>query len=518
MHIDHSKLVELLAEATGAGPDKIESQLAELVTEIQQAIAEGDAYEVTGLGVFSGIGSNIIFIPSNDLSTEINYKYVGMEPIEMDAPEEEEVSSEEDIADENAPEDDPFAGLLDEDDEEAKEETEAEPSFELDKEEVKDLEQPTEEDAEEAPFDLTDNESEEEAEENYKPGPDKWGIDTYKDEGAENMFSGLLGDQEYGEKEATEDQKPADNEEDEGLDLATELSKEIADDASKDDADDEINALFAEEDFDDPFEALAGEDDIASIEKAEKPDKQEEEEVIPVIKNLSSESSKKPSKGKKEAEKKPEKQKPSKKLKTPRDTKSSQPVMLWVLFIILLIGGGTYGLGYFGIVHIPGITPKPPVATTKPAAKPIQKQAEQPPVKTPTEQKATTEQPSKQEPAVTEPDNTAKQEQAAPAQVTKEEAVSGQPNYGLKGTPDPAANDGYTLVIYSLSKRSGADAKQKELTADGFRVLVASVPSKQYGTLWRVSLGQFASLRDAAIAAEKLPNPYSKNYFITKIK
>jgi nucleoid DNA-binding protein len=67
MHIDHQKLVELLTETSGIEKEKVESQLEELVEEIKEAIAEGDAYEVSGLGVFSGIGNNILFIPSDDL-------------------------------------------------------------------------------------------------------------------------------------------------------------------------------------------------------------------------------------------------------------------------------------------------------------------------------------------------------------------------------------------------------------------------------------------------------------------
>lgn len=535
MHIDHSKLVELLAEAAGLQPNKVEVQLAELVTEIQEAIAEGDAYEVTGLGVFSGIGSNIIFIPSNDLATEINYKYVGMEPIEMDAPEEEESLKEEAI-EENGPEDDPFAGLLDEEEEkELESDIETTSSFELDKEVVEDTEEPAEEDSEEAPSDLADEEGEEpeeEAGEDYKPGPDEWGIDTYKDESAENMFSGLLGDKEYEAEEEVENQESADKEEDaDGLDLASELSKEIADDAEKE-TEGEINPIFEEkeelesaegDDFDDPFEALAGDDDEddAFIEDSasEPSDKEDAEEVVPVIKNLSSEGTKKQHESKKKTEKKAEIKKPSKKIKSPRDTKSTPPVMLWVILIILLIGGSTYGLGYFGVVNIPGITPEPIIATTKPATKTAQQPAAQPEVKAPNTPEATTEQASTETPAVTKQDNTSKQEQAAPARVTKsEDSSTGQPNYGLKGELVPAGNDGYTIVIYHLSKKSSADSKQKELTADGFRVLVAAVPNKQYGTLWRVSLGQFVSLREAAIAAEKLPKPFLKNHLLTKIK
>src|SRR6056297_1070784 len=84
MLIDHSKLIELLVETSGIDKEKVENQLEELVGEINEAIDEGEAYEVDGFGVFSAIGNNVVFIPADELATEINYKYVGMEAIEMD--------------------------------------------------------------------------------------------------------------------------------------------------------------------------------------------------------------------------------------------------------------------------------------------------------------------------------------------------------------------------------------------------------------------------------------------------
>src|SRR5690554_579109 len=117
MHLDHKKLTELLAEATGLAESTIEKNLQELVEEIKQAISDGDGYELEGFGIFSGIGGNIIFIPSDELSTEINYKYVGMEPIEMESPAAEHESElDEEVERETETEEtfeDPFAGLLD---------------------------------------------------------------------------------------------------------------------------------------------------------------------------------------------------------------------------------------------------------------------------------------------------------------------------------------------------------------------------------------------------------------------
>lgn len=549
MHIDHSKLVELLVETSGLDKEKVESQLKELIDEIKAAIQEGDAYEVDGFGVFSGIGNNVIFIPADELSTEINYKYVGMEPIEIDdatSPEEdlpeesESAPSETDLDDE-----DPFAGLLD--DVAETDEPRPDSSFELDMDEETEEDASDEETSQEgdAPFDLDDEKESESDPEEEKPGPDKWGIDTYKDDTAETMFSGLLGKQETSEEAEDESQEKDHFKalfEQEGEDESSDSLLNEFTEAGDNDSDDTEEALRMEletqssdsdneEDFDDPFETLAAENDdddddtFTDVEEnassKEKPKKQEE--VIPVIKNLSSEGAKK----KRKEEQKEEKEdtfdlkKDKTKVKTPSDSKS-QPVMLWVLLIILILGGGTYALGYFGVVNIPGVTPKPQMAstnsqTTPPATQPEttpQDQQQEPQNQAPADQ-------PQQEPqqGIPAEEPAQDQEQESSSQVsTDREVPANQSTYGMNGVPVSAANDGYTIVIYSLSKESNAEARRNELSEEGYRVLVVRVPSQQYGTLYRVSLGQFRTTRDAAIAAEKLKPPFSENYFITKIQ
>lgn len=531
MHIDHSKLVELLVETAGLEKDKVESQLEELVDEIKAAIEEGDAYEVDGLGVFSGIGNNVIFIPSDELSTEINYKYVGMEPIEMDdaisgeeqIPQEKEASpSETDLDDE-----DPFAGLLD--DVSDADEPSPDTSFHLDMDEETENDVSDDEpEQEESPFDLDDEIETEQVPEVEKPGPDKWGIDTYKDDTAENMFSGLLGKQEESEgteKESAEEDPFSALEEESDDSLLNELTK--ADDDSDDGEEEAIKAVLEaqtpdpdddEEDFDDPFEALATENDGDDEED------DEEEEVIPVIKNLASEGAKKKKKEKKKAQEEektePENIKKDKtKLKTSSEPKS-QPVMLWVLLIILILGGGTYALGYFGVVNIPGVTPQPQMASTNTQVPPPVTQPEEttsPEQQTQVPQNETPAEEPQEDTPVEDPAQD--EEQEPTSQVSTDRQVPpNQPTYGMTGVPVAAANNGYTIVIYSLSSESNAESRRNALSEEGYRVLVATVPSQQYGTLWRVSLGQFRTMRDAALAAEDLESPFSENYFITKIQ
>ncbi|MEX0719741.1 MAG: SPOR domain-containing protein [Balneolaceae bacterium] len=585
MHLDQQKLVELLVEASGIEKSKVEKQLASLVKEIKQAIGEGEAYELEGFGVFSGIGNNVIFIPSAELATEINYKYVGMEAIELtDSSKPEENAENVDIApdpvtaspDEEELEDDPFGGLLSAD--EGLEETEETP-FETEsptgeKEEsgllydiageegIEGTDDSGKED--EIPSDPEDTLPEE------QPGPEKWGIDTYKDDTAENTFSGMLGNDE-GPEDASEDDELSNlfgstDEEESSIDeseLSNILGDTVEEDSSVDEdelsnllgdtADDdddsvdenELTNLFGDseeeekdaadeeeelsikldkeenieeelaeegeteteaeeddEDFDDPFKGL--------IEDEEE-EGGDEEEVVPVITNISSDTT---------ADKEPkEKKREKKKSRTSPKKRQSSPAVLWVVLAVLILGGGVFSLGYFGIVDIPGI-----------------------PVQTASNQVATasspaTADPESSEPSAeeTEPDETA-QANAATSDEEPEEGVeeqspeptvSGteganvnpdQPLYGLKGVSVPEANNGYTIVVYSLSKENSVKVQQEKLGNEGFRVVVTSQPSPQYGQLWRVSLGQFQSLRDAAIAAETLTTPYSENYFITKIQ
>ncbi len=82
MKIDRDKLVELLAEKTGLERDAVESQLKELIERIISTAEKGKALEVKEFGMFYLSKDNeLTFRPSGDLSTEVNYKYAGMEPV-----------------------------------------------------------------------------------------------------------------------------------------------------------------------------------------------------------------------------------------------------------------------------------------------------------------------------------------------------------------------------------------------------------------------------------------------------
>jgi cell division septation protein DedD len=107
---------------------------------------------------------------------------------------------------------------------------------------------------------------------------------------------------------------------------------------------------------------------------------------------------------------------------------------------------------------------------------------------------------------------------SAPLNVTSAKNIpADQPKYGLMGVVDSRANDGYTLVLFSLSNRQNAMEKYQLYKDQGYRSLISPVNSERYGLMWRVSIGQFATVNDALSAASELPTDLANDYFITKI-
>jgi hypothetical protein len=89
MKIDKQKLVDLLVKKTGMDLAQVEEQLNELIERIQEAAEKGKALEIKGFGMFYfSTEGDLKFDPSEDLQTEANYKYAGMEPVEIKKPRE----------------------------------------------------------------------------------------------------------------------------------------------------------------------------------------------------------------------------------------------------------------------------------------------------------------------------------------------------------------------------------------------------------------------------------------------
>lgn len=586
MLVSTEQLIELLAEASGLTSDNIERQLSELTNDIEQAISEGEAYEIEGFGIFSGIGNRIMFIPSKDLETEINYKYVGMEPIELDEPEPLKIED-----------DDPFAGLID--DKEEKASTTAFTGL------VEGL-----------------DELEEEA-----PGADKWGVDAHKeDDSAGRLFASLMGQKYEGpEKESREDDVFSSEDEefdpydddifgeegdsDSNEELENELSElmgrepkidaydesssfldDLMDDVSEDEEplpeeekeelEDTVENIISEEellaldtvhvDEDEPFdfdeEPLDNElnlDDVDAepadelddkLDEIELPDFDEagdddddfddpfsnldapevndeliidsvdDEDIIPVIKNLSSEGVTKTEPKKEEIKEKApeEKKKKKEKKEKPKDTeKQPAPAWLWIVLLLVVAGSAVGALGYLNIIHIPYISPQ--VAVNRPAVTPTPIQP------APIPPQAAQETSQQNITANEEVNNSQTEETPPPVQEQPQEVEVPQTGnvelptgtnpekYGLKGELSANGNDGYTIILYSLSNQANANREVQRLASEGYRAMIIPAPSQQYGTLYRVSIGQFGTLFDAAVAAEGIMDILPENYLIKKI-
>lgn len=84
MKIDRVKLIELLEEKTGMNTVEVENQLKQLIDRILDAAERGKALEVKEFGMFYfNEYGDLKFDPSDELSAEINFKYAGMEHVEL---------------------------------------------------------------------------------------------------------------------------------------------------------------------------------------------------------------------------------------------------------------------------------------------------------------------------------------------------------------------------------------------------------------------------------------------------
>ena len=518
MLIDQPKLIELLIETSGLDEKKVEKQLAELVRDIRQAVEDGDAYEIPGFGMFTGFGDVLSFIPSKELETEINYKYIGMQPIELD---EAQVSNEAESGVEESTEpdasDNPFAGLIDDED-----------IVEADKKA-----------AEEAVAG---------ADEEDAPGAEKWGIDTYKDDSAESVFGTMLGEDVFEEEQEATAEPEEEVIEDPFEDIIEEEAS--AEDSTQTETEQEASsepeveaeagledelAQALEETEENPFEDVIEEE--ASPEPEPEPEKKEEKkkakkkDVIPVIRDVSSGKGKKESK-KKEEEPEAEKKEEEKKKKPKKNKKAEQqqasPLLL-VATIIVVLGGAVFVLGYLDIIPIPGLgnnnqqpvvvntapsTPPPAAQTPTPESEPVEN--EDTPANNVTESTTAGTSTTTAGNAVVADDEDEGVEQESTEEGTTE-VHEGDSDMGLFGKAEHEMADVYTIVLFSLSNEDNARAKIAELEADGLKARLTSYESERYGTLWRVSVGHFSSLRDAAIATDDLDEEFADTFFITKL-
>lgn len=461
MKIDRAKLIELLVEKTGMDSEEIDSQLKQLIDRILDAAERGKALEIKEFGMFYFDESgDLKFDPSDELSTEINFKYAGMEPVELKPPRSGSKEAEEEKADKTGT---ATGEDLDE-------------IFGLD-----DDEGPIEDDAE---------------------GPDGGALISPPDKVERDIdpFSGLLGDASSklkGSDESKEESEEDDPEEDPFSFILEDEPEEKEEKPEEEDIEDEpvfelddeieIEPEKAPFDVDDTDDGGEGEDEeyFDPFEESEK----EEPETQPIA-------AKKPEEKKKPAAKKPS-------YKKSKTEKERDPIMMVIsigLVIILIVAA-------FFIIPELFDSSQQPSTQTQTQEEPVTEQPQEPASETP----------------AVEEENQALLTPVEPegeSQVTDDEPaeeIQDQPVYGLMGDLVEQANNGYSIVLHSLQSEEGAREQAALLAADGYRVLV-SPRTVSGNTVWRVSVGQFETLQDAQQAATELPSPYNSNNFIQRIQ
>lgn len=115
MTIDKKKLIDLLVEKTSMDRQEIKKQLDQLIERILDAAKRGKALEIKEFGLFYfDEAGELKFEASDELSTEISFKYAGMKPVEIKPGRDTKISAVEEQADddddekseEKSPEDD----------------------------------------------------------------------------------------------------------------------------------------------------------------------------------------------------------------------------------------------------------------------------------------------------------------------------------------------------------------------------------------------------------------------------
>lgn len=409
MTIDKTKLVDLLVEKTSMGKEEVEAQLDQLIERILDAAKRGKALEIKEFGVFYfDEEGELRFDASDELSTEISFKYAGMKPVELKP--ERDTSIPEDIEEDE-----------DDDLEEA-----GETKMEEDEEE---------EDLFADPFEEPDIDDPEEDTESV------FGID---------------------ESEEEED--------------------------SPFDFDDEDKKTQKEEEdiLSDPFSDEA-------LEPLEEPVEKEKTTNIEDIKPAAS--------------------------RRPVKRKDNTGIFILIAIVVIAVLIGAY---FFYISP----QPQSSVESSKPTSTQVDPGMSGSEDTGSGESDLTNAQTDGQQTA--QDQETSSMEQAVANQGTEEEAAASdnaipasqtdQDLYGLMGSVIEQANNGYSIVVHSFRNEQNAREAANQLRTDGgYRVIVNS-RTVYDNQVWRVSVGQFETLGDAQQATTRLPDPYSTQNFIQRIR
>lgn len=456
MKINKQKLVDLLVKKTGMDLESVEKQLNELIDRIQEAAEKGKALEIKGFGMFyfSNEG-DLKFDPSEDLQTEVNYKYTGMDPVEIKKPREssdkpvteseqeeepEESSQKDDIwgFDEGKVEEEPKKEAKDKEDPESAEEPEAgDPILAVDVDKPAEKKKDKKEEEEEK-----DEEVEEEA---YDPFAE--------------FDHGYIKPEE--EKSKEEDNRQAE--------VPVE-AEETAD-------------TFEESE---PDKSAGDLDDIFPAEPEKPAEKKPADKSYP---------------GKKKA------------VKSPARKKNPVFALVTTIVVILILIMGVIIASDLGLMDTMFGTADTPGEVTQVEPQP------QAPVETGIDEADEPEPEQELLlPEENEIENGSEsQEQPEPPAIEEIETPD-TPQYGLFGTAEVIDDPYYSIILHSIRNQNRAQEIRDELQNEGYRSVITSVSNEELGTMWRVGIGQFKTIPEAQNAATELPQNYRDNHFIGLIQ
>lgn len=492
MKIEKQQLIELLVVKTGLDQKSIEKQLDELVGRIRDAADRGKALEVKGFGLFyySETG-DLKFDPSEEFKTEVNFKYTGLEPIEVQ--EAHAAAGVDDIITEDEPnteiseevEDEDIWGMAAGEEEDRKEGTE---TGEVEPETEESLEVPDTESSEkeesEPETSAADAVPEEELKKEAQTEPEETGENSQK---KDTPFDDLIG---------------------EAFDTMDEEKEE------------------EEQAHSDPFEADTGKsEDLKEPEKTEKiaSDEKKIDDFIPADSVPAEEE--KPGKSELKKEKParfPEK--PKKSYQLADDESHAIPINMVIISLSVLI---VVVVGYFVVSDL--TSSQSPVTTPVIAEQQTERNggSQQEPEENGQEGETQTGEAAGEteetgspgdEPVQTNSDVTQAGNQAETPAESGGELQDDTSVYGLRGAVNENISGGYTIIVHSLRDEGNASRAMEQLQEEGYRTMVFSRELPETGTVWRVGIGQFETLENARNVADNLPDPLNENNFIQRIQ
>jgi hypothetical protein len=90
--------------------------------------------------------------------------------------------------------------------------------------------------------------------------------------------------------------------------------------------------------------------------------------------------------------------------------------------------------------------------------------------------------------------------------------------FGLTGTVEELHPGAYTIVLHSISNENRALIERNNLEDEGYIATLSRASLTDGSITWRVGVGQFENVSDAEDAISDLPEPYRSNNFIIRIR